>query len=270
MCAHPKMPVATESCCGLNTNNPTKVHVGCEYLGELVSYNSNTQRCSSITGANVCDDSGVDTNSCGECCCQVSISNSSPKDNLFLWTNASCKMQLKVQIGGLAAIVLYPEQNATVIPYVNPDRQINYISLPWPKDVLGDEIFPTMDDDCGNGTCALLQNWTCLCDANVIESLVFSEMPTRDDVLTRLKIGSFEPDYFDIGDYKILESSTDVDVYTCEALGTLQTQYSRSPMNTKKLFIFKTSNRLLQLVKMTPDSQTIPWKSETLHTSLIL
>ena len=103
----------------------------------------------------------------------------------------------KVRIDGLAAIVHEPSSSSNVIMYVsNTVRNMNYIHLPWPKDpFLGDELFPHIDNQCGDGTCIEQEDWTCLCNVTVSDSAVFTSEPAdAGSILSKLKVGAFKPE----------------------------------------------------------------------------
>ena len=71
------------------------------------------------------------------------------------------------------------------------------MQVPWPTDpFLGDELFPHIDNSCGNGTCVQQDDWTCLCDVTVTNSAAFTGEPADADVIrSTLKIGAFEPEF---------------------------------------------------------------------------
>lgn len=80
---------------------------------------------------------------------------------------------------------------------------MNYFAVPWPVDpFLGDKLYPNIDNGCGNGTCIEQDDWTCLCNVTISTSMAFSSEPTdAETIRSTLKIGAFEPDYFDSGHY---------------------------------------------------------------------
>lgn len=85
----------------------------------------------------------------------------------------------------------------------NSVKNLNYFHVPWPTDpFLGDKLFPNIDNQCGNGTCVEQEDWTCLCDITISNSMAFTSEPAdADTIRNMLKIGAFEPDYFDAGLY---------------------------------------------------------------------
>jgi uncharacterized protein (DUF1501 family) len=134
-------------------------------------------------------------------------------------------MKIKVRIDGVAAIVHDPvlttfvsgtESNGypMTVPYVSSDNNINYINVHWPRDIYtGDELFPTMDNNCWDGKCTAMPDWTCLCDIREENHLVFTSLPLKHDVFGRLKIGAFEPELYDGGEYRLVGSADGVEAY---------------------------------------------------------
>ena len=85
----------------------------------------------------------------------------------------------------------------------NSVKNLNYFAVPWPTDpFLGDKLYPNIDNQCGNGTCVEQEDWTCLCDITISNSIAFTAEPAdADTIRDTLKIGAFEPDSFEGGYY---------------------------------------------------------------------
>ena len=90
--------------------------------------------------------------------------------------------------------------------------------MAWPRDnYVKDEIFPTIDDDCGGGTCTPAEDMTCHCQVTVTNSQAFSDSDQpadADAILSRLKIGAFPPEQ--VGGYSTgiaLPGDSSVTVY---------------------------------------------------------
>ena len=79
----------------------------------------------------------------------------------------------------------------------------NYFKIKWDNDA-----FPA-PDECG--TAQQLDDG-CLFNTEVIEKLVFNEIPTKKKLLRKLKIGSPPPEWFEKG-YQIISDIDDVKVY---------------------------------------------------------
>ena len=102
--------------------------------------------------------------------------------------------------------------------------------VPWPKDDwLGDELFPHIDNSCGDNACELQDDWTCLCDVMVDNYMAYnsSSLPPADaaEIRSTLKIGAFPPDYLgnygngiDIGGGVTVYHSTDTNDYSVDSI----------------------------------------------------
>jgi hypothetical protein len=141
------------------------------------------------------------------------------------------------------AIIHYPEKETTQynkdIPphtasYVNLTETVSYFSVHWQKNISGDDQFPSLANDCGNGTCQLTDDDTCLCNTEVSESIVFnSSPPSREAILTNLKIGAFHPDTFNDGAYEQFAIFSDIfgyklaggDDYTTDTIFEVTSEY---------------------------------------------
>lgn len=128
----------------------------------------------------------------------------------------------------------FPEE---IVPYVDSVQTVNYFSVGWEREALTfREIYPSIHNNCGNGTCEITSDDSCLCSLVLNETHVFDSTPSQDEVLSTLKIGAFDPDLFTEADatenaYTLLESSEGVEVWiqSDSAIGSMET-------------IFKTSN----------------------------
>jgi hypothetical protein len=98
----------------------------------------------------------------------------------------------------LVAIVHVLKSPTKVVQYVqNSIKNLSYFAfaVPWPTDpFLGDKLY--------QGTCVEQEDWTYLCDVAISNSMVFSREPANADIIrSMLKIGPFEPDYYESGYY---------------------------------------------------------------------
>ncbi len=73
---------------------------------------------------------------------------------------------------------------------VHPDNT-NYFNVHWDS-----EAHPDSSNSCGNGACFSVYRG-CYCSVDVIQSSVFSSLPTESQVLETLQIGSFDPQILD-------------------------------------------------------------------------
>lgn len=111
-----------------------------------------------------------------------------------------------------------PDQSGHADPprtsgHVDALESLNYFSVHWPKDETNDDQFPSVDNNCGNGACQVLDDATCLCDTNLVDSAVFSSMPSRSDVLSQLSIGAFPVEMFDEDVYDLVDRRDGVEVW---------------------------------------------------------
>lgn len=60
------------------------------------------------------------------------------------------------------------------------------------------------ENECGGGT---IDGDYCLCTSTVVDSAVFTSLPTREDVLDQLKVGAFDPAMYD--QYNLFQGPTD-------------------------------------------------------------
>lgn len=191
MCGDPAQPIATTTCCPTASG---KSEISCNYHGEQVNYDTNMARC-----ANEICPAGTDRiQECNECCETIQYSSGNPKYNKFQWTEGDCSYQVKVRLDAMVAIVHVPETSRVVQYVQNSVKNMNFFHIPWPTDqFLGDEIFPNIDNQCGNGTCVEQEDWTCLCDVAVTNSAAFSSHPLdADTIRSTLNIGAFHPASF--------------------------------------------------------------------------
>jgi hypothetical protein len=208
------MPVAISACCGDTFPlHPTWATPNSLYRGEKVTYDVNEQRCNEI-GGHPCDFEYMIK--CGQFCVG-GFNKQQAHSNTFYWTTEPCPMKIKVRIDGVAAIVHDPVLtmgSPITVPYVSSDKNINYINVHWPRHrYTGNEVFPTIDNDCWYGECTKMRDNTCLCDVREEHDLVFTSMPSKKDVLAQLKIGAFEPELYDSGDYRRVAVVDGVEVF---------------------------------------------------------
>jgi hypothetical protein len=126
-----------------------------------------------------------------------------------------------VKSNGLVGIVHNPnktqpifrsEDDPITAPHVSLENTMNHFSIHWEKSDAGDELFPSIDNGCGNGTCIQLEDSSCFCKTTVVESF-FQSMPSRDEVLLELQIGAFPVDIFDSGDYVSVANNDGVEAF---------------------------------------------------------
>ncbi len=74
------------------------------------------------------------------------------------------------------------------VPFVDSVISNNFFSVPWEKDNMTfAEIYPTLNNTCGNGVCAITDDNNCLCSLTLSETPAFDSLPSRKDVQTKSK-----------------------------------------------------------------------------------
>jgi hypothetical protein len=129
---------------------------------------------------------------------------------------------IKVNVEGLVSIVHDPNLDINVeiagrpnqetlqhvYQPVNPENT-NYFKVKWS----GTGDYPRTENQCANNACQNLANG-CLCSIKVNESRVFTKMPSKNDIISNLKIGHPPPDSYDAGIYTLVQhNEPDVIMY---------------------------------------------------------
>ena len=148
--------------------------------------------------------------------------------NIFFWTSDPCEQQVKVRSDGLVAFIHKPKYNPDVyddtVHYVDYDFASTFIKLPWQKDsVTQKELFPSIENACGDGVCLPTLEDMCLCGVTTTDTPVFATVPSREDALSTLKIGAHDPTLFSdaLVTYSLLESTGEVDAYVASDAATI-------------------------------------------------
>ena len=196
MCADRRTAAAGEACC---ESGRRKQIYFCTYHGEELNFETAQQRCKSR-----------DLQLCGEDVQRTFDSDC--KQNGFKWSKAPCKLLAKVRNDGKVAIVhdvgTRDDIKSRMTSRVS-EASKTWIRVGW----IGDN-FPAPKNGC-NGMCPRAADGSCLCDVTVTETPVFTSMPTREEVLNRLHIGSMPIGVFDAGTYKPIHvCSQEVEAYT--------------------------------------------------------
>jgi hypothetical protein len=224
MCADPRLEEASRICC---IGGIGQYSYKFEYHGELVNYATNEEQCLG-DGGTMCDPLVLRAFTYRMASTRTKYNSLDPDTNLFFWTSDPCEQQIKVRSDGLIAFVHKPKYNPEVyddtVPYVDYDFASTFIKLPWQKDpVTHEEVFPTIDNTCGNGVCTPTHDDMCLCGVTATDTPVFASVPSRADALATLKIGAHNPALFSDADvtYSLLESTGEVDAYVASDAATI-------------------------------------------------
>lgn len=121
-----------------------------------------------------------------------------------------CILQAKVTKSGSVAIVHNPalSDNSPYVTDVNVGKDNpNYFSVAWDNN-----HYPVHDgSSCGTQKC-VDHGTDCLCDIVLTESSVFAALPTRDEIIDKLKVGGFDVSILD--GYTLHRDSTEeIQVY---------------------------------------------------------
>lgn len=189
-----------------------------EFHGERTLFATTELQCTT-DGGRVCDANNLIADN-PAVNIRTTYDNIFPSQNTMFWTDASCTLSLKVRADGLVAIIHKPAINPffedETVPYVDANNTITFIKVPWETDSMtAEEIFPTVNNTCGDGACSVTHDDACLCDVTVSESAVFDSLPSREDVLSLLKVGALPPESFavDTVSYTLSETSAEVEAY---------------------------------------------------------
>ena len=189
-----------------------------EFHGERTLFDTTELLCTT-DGGRVCDANSLTADN-PAVNIRTTYDNVYPSQNTMFWTDASCDLSLKVRADGLVAIIHEPATNVffddETVPYVDIDNTITFIRVPWETDdMTSEEIFPTVSNTCGAGACSVTHDDACLCEVTVSESAVFDYLPSREDVLSLLKVGALPPESFadDAVTYSLIETSAEVEAY---------------------------------------------------------
>ena len=223
------------------------------------------EQCSAVSGkAAVCDPIAMKAdNPLVNTLCPV-YNLPYPSKNSFFWTDAGCTQLVKVRdnrrlrvrclcLFPSCQVSLKPELTAPSLP-LSPqrrgaqpqqeplllgrdralrrrgaDRELLQRALGTGRVHLQGDLYPTLDNNCGEGACRITNDDACLCSVTLDETFAFGSLPSRDEVLSTLKIGAFDPATFasdsSAGPYVLLDSSADVEVWVAysSAIGATST-----------------------------------------------
>ena len=236
MCADKRIASARSTCCGTYSDrgtysqHPNWADVLSEYRGERLTYAQNEARCSDW-GLSICDPEriGPFSSTTGQCqyhqsCLDVQSSDTFLTNNAYHWTTASCGISIKINPDGLVAILHNPEDKWTqlgsdeypkVQSHVNKEKAVSYFHVQWDTSnvAVGKLEYPHISDNfCDGGT---IMDEFCICDTDVVSKAVFDYLPTREDVLTKLFVGAYDPKIFEASYTAVVETNTEegVSVY---------------------------------------------------------
>lgn len=114
---------------------------------------------------------------------------------------------MKIDSVGDVAIVYEMESPGGKVGHIDMGNQ-NYFPVNWKNDE-----YPSSHNNCSNDSCQSLQDGGCLCDTQVVQSVVFDAMP-NDKVLlfNELSIGAYDPR--ENPTYTAMSNSAGIKAYT--------------------------------------------------------
>jgi len=154
---------------------------------------------------------------------------------------------VKVDSVGQAAIVYKPNSFNHLHPHIDQNNR-NFFKVYWDGDYPRNDIDGPNGNNCGNGTCTALATGGCLCDTTVVESRVFSRMPTSvDEVLSKLSIGAYDTLAYDEGTFSDATTENGVTAYFRAGEGfTSDTVFEVTDKN-RRSFRFKNSKESVRI-----------------------
>jgi cullin-associated NEDD8-dissociated protein 1 len=214
LCLHKKVPDgAMASCCDQASEKIASNY--CEFTVERVSWETSDSRCKA-KGFHMCDVKHIQFPD-QKCDFHKSDSNEYFE---FVWSNATCSIQARVESDGVVALVhnpsLDPEDGQYVLDRVNATNP-NSFKVMWT-----DSLYPSTSNQCGSDACQKTSDG-CLCRVTVDHNVAFTAMPSLSDIQAKLKIGSPNPESFDPAEYTLVTTKraviriyqqTDEDVFS--------------------------------------------------------
>ena len=215
VCADPRLPVASEACCSIGNVYATR---NSKFSGERMKFATAEDRCAEISK---------------QSCDYYRVGGEYYLSQGYFWTSVGCDLQVKVKGDGTVAIVHTPKAFLDQVQIVSPDNE-NYFMAYWQRD--GD--YPVVENDCAN-VCEVLSEGACLCNTRVIETAVFSKMPSSiAEVMDQLHIGAVHPDMFDSNVYTpVFNPATNITAYLKDNKYDLETIFELKDDKGRKFFL---------------------------------
>lgn len=237
MCADPKNQIASEECCDSDSASVSRY---CFYHGERMSFTSAIDRCAAH-GKQQCNPE------------KTAFDNVCNHDGWRWahWTTDSCMTRVKISYeSGLIGRVDYP--NPDYAGKRNAAKNLddttkNFFPVAW----LSKPELPTDSNSCNDISSCYSTDDGCVCDTSLAESAVYSraeDIESKDDLLSKLHVGAFDPVFFDDGDVTSLGNcgiNDDIQVYSLAPSG----EESCSKFGPDTFFGVVNENSVLQYLK---------------------
>jgi hypothetical protein len=136
-------------------------------------------------------------------------------DNNYFWSELPCRLLAKIDSVGKVAIVHGSPRD---LPDGRVDSQVDVDSKTFFR-VDWDGDYEDVLSSCGSiEACTLTDEGMCMCEVEVSDEKVFSEVPSRDEILALLYVGAFESS---VNSESTLIDVADVIVHNRDAVGVL-------------------------------------------------
>ena len=194
MCADPRLPVASTSCC---SSYSSETHVEDTFWGERVKFATAEQRCYA-SGSIMCRSTGEFTISdCQRPSCD---------GDMFYWMSKdeACHLKAKIDRKGKVALVHSVEREQTSTKEKRQEEEDNktFFRVQFFTD---ENVTVGLDEQLESSPeCSISNDGFWICDVVITNEQAYSSLPTQDQVLSSLTIGSFPPETLD-GPFTVVE-----------------------------------------------------------------
>jgi len=180
MCADPRTEAASTACCpDGHTANYHKRYWNDAFWGEKSVL---------VTAANRCEQK-LCTSDARPTCYGATDGSFCSGNYAPYWTDTDCKLRVKIDEAGNAAIVHAPNgvDDTDVQKKVQEDTK-TFFRVDWSDEIVVSNIISTCASISG---CSKTVDDMCMCDITISEQRVFTEVPSKSEVLKSLHIGAF-------------------------------------------------------------------------------
>ena len=178
-CGNPNLSIGGTNCCG--RDRETTVDDFEVFTGERNSYNTALTRCTS-EGLSLC---GLQRPNCRDGCSSL----------IGYWTSFECQLQIKINLQGNIAIVHGTTEER--IPIANVHRSVRedtktFFRVDWEGPI--ESVLSSYENSCSEMGCSRdSYDNLCLCGVQTVNTIAFSTLPTKQQILSELHIGAIPP-----------------------------------------------------------------------------
>ena len=198
-CGNPYLSIGGTNCC--RGNSATAVDDVEVFTGERLSFQAAENRCES-DGLSLC---GLHRPNCGDEC----------DPSIGYWTSFECQLQIKINLQGNIAVVHGMTDER--IPIANVHQSVRqdtktFFRVDWEGPI--ESALSSYEASCAELGCSRdSYDNLCLCDVTVTDSIAFTEVPTREQILNELHIGALPPTVYNPNFNEIRHEYSDIVVY---------------------------------------------------------